>query len=140
MTLPPQAPRARFQLRIRDVLILNVYAAVLVFGVLLAARADAEFRPQSWVAAAFGIPMAMALLSEMILRPGPRRDFAVAAFIVAGFLALAGWLSRPFLAQVAPGLSGPAAVPRAPGAGAEGAVDPSDDRKPCSGTGSAACW
>ena len=86
------------RMRLRHLMLVVLYVAVILGLMMPAIRTPWPNRIQLLVPTALGVPIAMALLSALILRPGPHRNWATTFFLVVaqslcGFLVLAGMLS-----------------------------------------------
>ncbi len=94
----PKAPKTWYRLGIRNWMVLNLHLAVLLGGIYFIAKAGGIGLTDDSMAIMLGIPLILAFLSAMTLKPGARRDFFSHFFFAVGGLVLAAWTSVPILA------------------------------------------
>jgi len=92
----PNAP-IQFRFRIRNFMIFNLYLVVLLTGVSLVARTSGKDREFALLGAGIGMPIIMAFLSAVVIRPGPSKNFLTIFFFGVSSLVLATWSSQPIL-------------------------------------------
>lgn len=107
MTNHPLPSQIRLSFRIRSYLILNLYVAIVLAGVVFVAGFPRQYRTQVGIGVAMVIPILLGFLSQATMRPGARREFALVLLVWAGFGQFLMWLSLPFLVLRCPFLFPP---------------------------------
>ena len=80
---PAKIPRPVFQFTIRQMMILVVLAATFCAGLLPAMRADVKSWPEMVLFECIFVPMVLALVILILVRPGPVKDWMMAVLPLA---------------------------------------------------------
>ncbi len=91
-----ERPARTFRVTIRGMLLLNLYAAVIMAGVVyVLTRENSDEKYRALVNAIVAIPGVLCPLTAVILRSGPRRDLVMRMILLWGYVLYLTLLSLP---------------------------------------------